>query len=659
MSKERLFELRELITKYNYEYHVLDAPTISDIDYDQLFRELEQLENKYPEEVDENSPTKRVGGVVLDGFVKVEHRLPMMSLGDIFSYEEVTNWCHKVENEIGEVEYCVEVKIDGLAMSIRFDNGKFQQAVTRGDGSVGEDVTNNVKTIRSMPLKIDYLDSLELRGEVYMPRKVLVDLNNKRELEGQEPFANCRNAAAGSIRQLDSKIAAARKLDAFWYHLPGGQNVAIQSQSNALEWISSLGFKINPLYKICHNSEEIVAYIEQIKAKRDSLPYDIDGMVIKVNSYLSQQQLGFTARVPKWAIAYKFPAETVQTRCEDIFVTVGRTGKCTPNAKLSTVKLANTMVSYATLHNEDQIKLKDIRIGDMVVVRKAGDIIPEVIESVVDMRDGSQVPYVFPINCPVCGMPLHRYPDEAAHYCINSDCPARVVSSIAHFASRDAMNIDGLGEKRVAKFHEMGWLKSIEDIYHLDRYEDEIINMNKFGQKSYDRLIQAINASKANSLDKLIFGLGIRQIGQKSSKVLANHFLTMENLMNATKEELSNIADIGEISATAIVTYFQDEANKALISNLASAKVNMEMTKVVKEESYFTDKKVVLTGTLDAYTRNEAKQLLEARGAIMVSSVSKNTDMVIVGKEAGSKLQKAQQLGIRIIEEDEFKSLIE
>ena len=657
MSKERLFELRKLITRYNYEYHVLDAPTISDIDYDHLYRELEELEAKYPEEYDANSPTNRVGGVVLDGFVKVTHQRMMMSLGDIFSYEEVKNWCDRVENEIGKCSYCVECKIDGLAMSIHYHNGRFFKAVTRGDGNVGEDVTNNVRTVKSIPMEIDYDGDIEIRGEVYMPRKVLAKLNEGRK--DDEKFANCRNAAAGSIRQLDSKIAASRNLDAFWYHIPAGQNIIIHSQSDALKWMKDKGFKVNPLYQLLDNADQIWEYIQNIQNMRDDLPYDIDGVVIKVNDYNLQQQLGFTSRTPRWAIAYKFPAETALTTCEDIFITVGRTGKCTPNAKLQPVKLAGSVVGYATLHNEDQIKLKDIRVNDIVEIRKAGDIIPEVIRSLADKRNSDSKPYEFPKVCPICHMPLHRFEDEAAHYCINNDCPARVSSSIAHFASRDAMNIDGLGEKRVEKFHEMGWLNSIEDIYHLDRFEKDIVSLNKFGQKTFDNLILAIENSKHNTLDKLIYGLGIRQVGEKAAKILANRFETMDELMKATKEELETISDIGTITADAIVSYFSDEANIKCIEGLKAVNVNMIMPKQNKHESYFTNKKVVLTGTLNKYSRKEASELLEKNGAIMVSSVSKKTDIVIYGSEAGSKLDKARSLNIQIMDEDEFESLIE
>ena len=658
MSKERLFELRKLLTRYNYEYHVLDQPTISDVEYDMLYRELEDLEKLYPEEFDANSPTQRVGGKVLDGFTKVTHPRAMMSLADVFNLEEIENWVQRVEKEVGNCEYCLECKIDGLAMAIHYENGHFMQAVTRGDGIVGEDVTENVRTIKSIPMDIEYKEPLEIRGEVFMPRSVFAKLNEMRKAQNQDVFANCRNAAAGSIRQLDSKVAASRKLDAYWYHIPSDQQLPFKTQSGALNWLKSMSFKVNPLFEVCHNIKEIEEYIVKISKMRDELGYDIDGIVIKVNDYNLQQMLGFNARTPRWAIAYKFPAETARTICEDIFITVGRTGKCTPNARLRPVKLAGSMVSYATLHNEDQIKLKDIRIHDEVIIRKAGDIIPEVVSSVKEKRTDLQKPYEFPKYCPICHMPLHRFEDEAAHYCINNDCPARVVSAIAHFASRDAMNIDTLGEKRVELFYKAGWLKSIEDIYHLEDHQEEIVNTDKFGQKSYDNLIAAIEKSKHNNLDKLIFGLGIRQVGQKAAKVLANRFETMENLQKATLEDLKTIDDIGEITADAIVSFFQDEANIKLIENLKAVKVNMLQHKQQVQESYFSNKKVILTGTLNNYTRNEAKALLEAKGAIIVSSVSKNTDIVIVGMDAGSKLQKAQNLGLRIMEEDEFTSLI-
>lgn len=651
---ERIVELRKLLNQYNYEYHVLDKPTIPDVEYDQLLRELQDLEAAHPEMVDSSSPTQRVGGQVLEGFTKIVHKRPMLSLGNVFNYEELKEFSLKLEKEVGPCQYVAECKIDGLAMSIEFQNGRFQQAVTRGDGEIGEDVTANVKTVRSLPLNIDYLNEIEVRGEVYMPKKSFRLLNAQRELDGEELFANCRNAAAGSIRQLDSRIAASRKLDAFWYHLPDGENYGLTNHYDSLMWLKKLGFKVNEMTRLCDNIEEVWQFIEEMTLKRNDLPFDIDGVVVKVNDYMKQRRLGYTVKVPKWAVAYKFPAEEVKTKLEDIFVTVGRTGKCTPNAKLTQVFLAGTKVGYAQLHNEEQIALKDIRIGDTVVVRKAGDIIPEVVKSCPEERDGTQIPYHFPKECPVCGQTLVKFEDEAHHYCQNPDCPARVVESIAHFASRDAMNIDGLGVKKVEVFHKMGWLNSIEDIYCLENHKEEIINTPKFGEKSYQNLVLAIEDSKKNSLEKLLCGLGIRQVGEKAAKILAQRFETMDNLIQADVEELTSIKDIGEITAQAIVAFFKEEKQKDMIEFLKLKGVNMTCIQEKKVESFFSGKTVVVTGSFQYYDRKEATALLEKLGAKVTSSVSKKTDLVVYGENAGSKLTKANELNVAIMSEEHF-----
>lgn len=651
---ERILELRKLLNQYNYEYHVLDKPTIPDTEYDQLLRELIELEALHPEMYDENSPTLKVGGTVLDSFIKVTHKRPMLSLGNVFNYEELKDFAMKVEREVGPCEYVAECKIDGLAMSIHYENGRFKQAVTRGDGEIGEDVSNNVKTIRSLPMNIPYQDELELRGEVYMPKKTFAILNRQRELDHEELFANCRNAAAGSIRQLDSKVAASRKLDAFWYHLPDGEEYGLKTHYDSLMWFKELGFKVNQYSVLCKNIEEVWQFIEEMTTKRAELPFDIDGVVVKVNDYAKQRQLGFTIKVPKWAIAYKFPAEEVKTRLEDIFITVGRTGKCTPNARLTQVFLAGTKVGFAQLHNEDMILSKDIRIHDMVVVRKAGDIIPEVVRSCPEERDGTQLPYHFPTECPVCGGRLVRLEGEAHHYCQNPDCPARVVEAIAHFASRDAMNIDGLGEKKVESFHNMGWLNSIEDIFCLENHKDEILSTPKFGQKSYDNLVQAVEQSKQNSLEKLICGLGIRQVGEKAAKILAQRFKTMDALMNAEMSDLEEIKDIGKVTAEAIVSFFADAKQKEMIEFLKSKGVNMTCIQAETVESYFSGKTVVLTGSLQLFDRKEATALLEKMGAHVTGSVSKKTDLVIYGENAGSKLTKAAELNVMTMSEERF-----
>lgn len=653
----RIKELRELLTKCSYEYYVLDKPTIPDSEYDQLFRELEVLEEKHPELDDPASPTKRVGYEVLSAFQKITHERPMLSLGDVFSFDELRDWAKKVEEVIPSPEYCVEYKFDGLAMSLIYEDGLFKQAVTRGDGVVGEDVTSNVKTIKSIPMRIPYLQRYDIRGEVYMPKKSFNRINEQRLKDGEEEFANPRNAAAGSIRQLDSRIAASRGLDAYWYHVP--EDINANSHFDSLQYARKLGFKVSDKTMLFNNIEDVCKHIEETTLIRHDLPYEIDGMVIKVNNYDEQRRLGFTSRIPKWAIAYKFPAEEVRTTVEEMFITVGRTGKCTPNAKFKPVKVAGTTISFATLHNEDYIADKDIRIGDTIIVRKAGDIIPEVVRAVKENRDGSQIPFIFPEICPVCGEKLVRYEDEAAHFCINTDCPARIVYGIAHFGSRDAMNIDGLGEKKVEAFYNAGILSSIEDIYRLFNKKETILSIEKFGEKSYQNLVDAIENSKKNSLEKLLFGLGIRQVGEKAAKILASNFKTMDNLMNATVEDLSLIKDIGQVTAEGIVDFFNNENNIRIINELKADGLNMEYIDTsINSNSIFKDKTVVLTGSLEIYTRSEASKILEDLGAHVSSSVSKKTDYVIYGTDAGSKLTKARELGVKTLSEAEFKEML-
>ena len=656
-EKQRILELRALLKRYSYEYYTLDKPTVPDSEYDQLFRELEDLEKKHPEMDDPDSVTKRVGFEILSEFKKITHERPMLSLGDVFSYDELRDWSKKITDVYGPVEYCAEYKIDGLAMSLIYEDGRFLQAVTRGDGITGEDVTSNVRTIQTIPMSIPYRQRYDIRGEVYMPKTSFNRVNRERVANGEEEFANPRNAAAGSIRQLDSRICASRGLDGFWYHVP--DDVNSDTHYGSLEYARKLGFIVNENTKLFSDIEEVIGYIEETAKIRHDLPYEIDGMVIKVNSYDLQRKLGFTSRIPKWAIAYKFPAEEVRTVVEDIFITVGRTGKCTPNAKLKPVKVAGTTVGFATLHNEDNIRDKDIRIGDTVIVRKAGDIIPEVVRSIKENRDGSQIPFIFPEICPVCGGRLYRFEDEAAHYCVNSECKARLVYSIAHFTERNAMNIDGLGEKRVEAFLNEGLLNSFEDIYKLHNRRDEILQMEKFGTKSYDNLIEAIENSKKNSLERLINGLGIRQVGEKAAKVLAAYFKDMDRFRNASVEELSGIRDIGPVTAEYIREFFNEPSNMEMIDQLKILGVNMDyIDNTVSTESVFKDKTVVLTGTLERYSRNEATALLESLGARVSGSVSGKTDYVIYGSEAGSKLEKAGKLGVTTLSEEEFEKLL-
>lgn len=654
MDEKRIEELRKLITRYNYEYHVLDEPTIPDSEYDRLFRELLDLESKHPELFDPASPTQKVGYSVLDSFKKITHEKPMLSLGNVFSYAELIDWASKIEKDFPNVEYCVEYKIDGLAMALIYEDGLLKQAVTRGDGFEGEDVTNNVKTIKSLPIAIPYKKRYEIRGEVYMPKKTFYSLNEKRQAEGESLFANPRNAAAGTIRQLDSKIAASRGLDAFWYHVPDDINA--DNHFDSLVFAKNLGFKVNSGIKKYHSIQDLWKWIELVSENRHELPYEIDGMVIKVNDYQMQKALGFTSRIPKWATAFKFPPEEVITKVEDIFITVGRTGKCTPNARFKSVRLAGTTVTYATLHNEDFIADKDIRIGDEVVVRKAGEIIPEVVRSLSERRDGSQEPYVFPDRCPVCGSKIYRLPKEAAHFCINNDCQARLVEAIAHFASRDAMNIDGLGVKKVEMMFKAKLLTSFEDIYRLESKKEALLALDKFKIKSFDNLMTAIEKSKSNSLERLIFALGIHQVGEKAAKILAINFETMDKLMLADLESLSAIKDIGPITAEAIIDFFKEPLNQRMIQAFKEAGLNMHyLAGISNEDTEFYGKTVVLTGSLELFTRKQASEMLENLGAKVSSSVSKNTDYVIYGAQPGSKYTKAQALGVTCLSEEEFK----
>lgn len=654
MSKDRILELRDLLNRYSYEYYALDNPSVSDQEFDHVMQELMALEEKYPEYYDANSPSQRVGGVVLDAFEKITHKRLMLSLANAYNYDDLVAFDQRVKQEIGATQYVVELKIDGLAMSVEYQNGQFHQAVTRGDGEVGENVTNNVRTVKSIPLTVSFKEEFEIRGEVYMPKKSFNKLNQQKALIGDDLFANPRNAAAGSIRQLDSKIAAKRGLDGFWYYLCDGETFNLKTHYESLQWLKSLGFVINPLTRLCKDIDEVWAFIQEMTEKRESLPYEIDGMVVKVNDFANQDKLGFTAKTPRWAIAYKFPAIEVMTRLKRIFLTVGRTGKITPNAELEPIKLAWTTVAFAQLHNEDLIKARDIRENDIVVVRKAGDIIPEVVKSVAEQRDGTQMPYIFPDHCPVCDGKLYRSPDEADHFCINNDCPARVVEAIAHFASRDALNIDGLGVKKVELLHKLGYLKTVEDIYRLKDQQSKLYEIAGLGKKSIDNLITAIDNSKDSNLDKLLYGLGIRQVGEKAAKILADRFMSMDNLINAQVDALTQIKDIGNITALAIQSFFADSNNQRIINTLKESDMNMEYRKEKTIESIFTNKSVVITGTLEKYSRKEAQAILEKMGANVNSSVSKQTDYLLHGSDAGSKLNKAQILGIVTIDEATF-----
>lgn len=658
-EENRILFLRRELEKYSIEYYVYDNPSVSDQEYDRLMQELMALEEKHPEMYDANSPSQRIIGQVLEGFEKVRHDSQMLSLGNVFNYEEIEEFVNRIQGSVKDAEFVVECKYDGLAMSLIYENGSFVRAVTRGDGLVGEDVSANIKTIQSIPMHIPERRHVEVRGEVYMPKKSFEELNERQKKNNQALFANPRNAAAGSIRQLDSSVCASRKLDAYWYYFQNAQDFGILTQQEALDRMRSLNFKVNPLFKVCKNTKEIWEFIQSIQEKRNDLPYEIDGMVIKLNSLSDQRTLGSTAKVPRYATAYKFPAERVQTRLLDIVITVGRTGKITPNAVLEPVRIAGTTVSAAQLHNEDMILSKDLRINDIVVVQKAGEIIPEVVSSVKERRDGSQVPYVYPTHCPVCGSRLVRLEGEAAHYCINQDCPARVVESMIHFASRDAMDIDTLGDKKIEQLHEFGFLNSIEDIYFLHEHREELLEKRGYQKKSVDKMLETIETSKKQPLALLLYGLGIRQVGKKAAAILANYFGSMDALMKADVDTLVSINDIGPITAQSIVEFFKDESNQKLIQTLKEQGLNMIQEKQEIKASRFTNKTVVLTGTLEHYTRNEAKEILENLGANVSGSVSKKTDYVIYGTAAGSKLAKAQNLGVTTMSEEEFVEEVE
>ena len=658
-EENRILFLRRELEKYSIEYYVYDNPSVSDQEYDRLMQELMALEEKHPEMYDANSPSQRIIGQVLEGFEKVRHDSQMLSLGNVFNYEEIEEFVNRIQGSVKDAEFVVECKYDGLAMSLIYENGSFVRAVTRGDGLVGEDVSANIKTIQSIPMHIPERRHVEVRGEVYMPKKSFEELNERQKKNNQALFANPRNAAAGSIRQLDSSVCASRKLDAYWYYFQNAQDFGILTQQEALDRMRSLNFKVNPLFKVCKNTKEIWEFIQSIQEKRNDLPYEIDGMVIKLNSLSDQRTLGSTAKVPRYATAYKFPAERVQTRLLDIVITVGRTGKITPNAVLEPVRIAGTTVSAAQLHNEDMILSKDLRINDIVVVQKAGEIIPEVVSSVKERRDGSQVPYVYPTHCPVCGSRLVRLEGEAAHYCINQDCPARVVESMIHFASRDAMDIDTLGDKKIEQLHEFGFLNSIEDIYFLHEHREELLEKRGYQKKSVDKMLETIETSKKQPLALLLYGLGIRQVGKKAAAILANYFVSMDALMKADVDTLVSINDIGPITAQSIVEFFKDESNQKLIQTLKEQGLNMIQEKQEIKASRFTNKTVVLTGTLEHYTRNEAKEILENLGANVSGSVSKKTDYVIYGTAAGSKLAKAQNLGVATMSEEEFVEEVE
>ena len=658
--KRRIDELVELLNRYNYEYYTLNQSSVDDATFDNLMEELILLEKKYPEFKHKISPTNRVGGQVVDSFKKVTHKRQMLSLADAFNYDEVYDFDRKVREALGatKVTYMAELKIDGLAMSMDYIDGSLNYCATRGDGVVGEDVTSNVITINSIPLKINVQKGLEVRGEVYMPKASLEECNEKNALEGRPLFANCRNAAAGSIRNLDSSIAASRKLNAYWYYFVNAADFGIKKHSESLEFIEKLGFRTNKERRLCNGIDEVIKYINEYHDKRASLDYDIDGIVIKVDDLTTYDTIGYTAKTPKWAIAYKFPPEEAKTKLLDITLTVGRTGKITPNAILSPVRVQGSLIQRATLHNEDFIAEKGLKIGDTVIIRKAGDIIPEVVSAVKEARNGSEVDFVMSEVCPVCGEKLTKI--DAMHFCTNENCLARSVEKLIHYASRDAMDIEGMGEKVVEQFFNQGFLTDIYSIYNLKKYREEIIEIDGWSYKSIDNLIEAIEKSKSNSMEKFLFALGIKEVGQKMSKTLSRIYKSIENLSKTTFEELTSIPDVGPVLAKSIVDYFSNENNLTLISKLEEVGVNTKYLKddSIDSSSIFYNKKVVLTGTLTSYGRKEASDILESMGAKVQGSVSKVTDIVIAGAEAGSKLEKAQKFGVKIMNEEEFLTFI-
>ena len=657
--KERIEEITKLLEKYNYEYYVLDNPSVSDAEYDRLMQELIALEKEHPEFLSPLSPSQRVGGQVQEEFKKVTHQRMMLSLANAFNEDDLYDFDRKIREVTGldKVEYMAEMKIDGLGMSLVY-NKKLLYAATRGDGTVGEDVTSNVITIKSIPSHIDCDGDFEIRGEVFMPKKSLQKLNAEREITGEPLFANARNAAAGSIRQLDSAIAASRGLDAFWYYFVNAKDFGIRYHSEALEFADKLGFKTNPERRICKGIDAVIDFINEYTEKRPTLAYDIDGIVIKVNDMSLYDKLGYTAKTPRWAIAYKFPPEEVITKLTDIIFTVGRTGKITPNAVLEPVRVAGSVVQRATLHNEDFINEKGLMIGDYVVLRKAGDVIPEVVRPVIERRDGTQRPFEMITNCPECGMPLIR--KDAMHFCLNPECPAKQIEGIIHFASKDAMDIEGMGEKVVEQFFNQGFFTNLVEIYGLFNHRDDIISLDGWQSKSIDNLLDAIEKSKQNSLEKLLFGLGIKEVGAKTAKTLSRIYGNLDALSKASEEELLEIPDVGPILAKSLTTWFANEKNQQLIEDLRAQGLNFNFlgSTAKAANSYFSGKTVVLTGTLDSMGRKEATDILENLGARVTGSVSKATDAVIAGHDAGSKLDKAQSLGVTVLSESEFLELI-
>jgi len=657
-AAKRAEELRSRLNRWSREYYVEDNPTVEDYVYDQEYAELVAIEEQYPDLITSDSPTQRVGGKVLSGFEKVTHDIPLYSLNDVFNKDELFAFDQRVQKAIGHpVDYCCELKIDGLSVSLRYENGEFVRGATRGDGTVGENITENLKTVRSVPLKLKDAISIEVRGECFMPKKSFVQLNQAREAEGKDIFANPRNAAAGSLRQLDSKITAKRNLDTFLYTVADFGPMKATTQYDALEELEQIGFHTNHEKRLCHSIDEVWSFIEEYHEKRMDLTYEIDGIVIKVNEFSLQDQLGFTVKAPRWATAYKFPPEEVETKIEEIEWTVGRTGVVTPTAIMTPVRVAGTTVSRASLHNGDYIKLKDIRLNDIVRIYKAGDIIPEVAQVVLDQRPADSEPYVLPTHCPICHSELVHLDEEVALRCINPKCPAQIKEGLNHFVSRNAMNIDGLGPRVLAQMYDKQLVTDVADLYKLT--EEELLTLDKIKEKSANNILTAIHDSKDNSVERLIFGLGIRHVGSKAAKILAEHFGDLETLSKSDFESIIVLDTIGDTIADSVVTYFSNEEVHDLMSELKQAGVNFEYkgirsSQIETIDSPFKEKTVVLTGKLTRFTREEAKETIENLGGKVTGSVSKKTDIVVAGEDAGSKLTKAQELGIDVWSEEKM-----
>ncbi|MFA5602660.1 MAG: NAD-dependent DNA ligase LigA [Bacilli bacterium] len=658
-AKIRIDELVDKINRWDYEYQVLDNPTITDQEYDSRKRELEDLEKKYPEYIRIDSPTQRVGGGVLSKFEKVIHKHPLLSLSNVFNEEEVRLFDERIKKEGIIPHYVCEPKIDGLTVSLIYENGIFVKGATRGDGFVGEDITNNVKTIKSIPLKLNKNIDVEVRGEIYMSKKTLEKINIERQNKGLELLKNTRNAAAGSVRNLDSKITASRSLDVFLYHLFNPLGYGINTHHEALEFLKELGFKVNPNIRFVENIDGVLEYISELTKKRNTLSYDIDGIVIKLDNLNDKELLGNTAKYPRGDTAYKFPAEEVITKLKDIIFTVGRTGQITPNAILEPVLVQGSTVARATLHNEKNVIDKDIKIGDIVVIRKAGDVIPEVVYVKKERRTGKEKRFKMIDECPICGAKLIKKEQEADYFCINEKCDARKIEGLIHFASRDAMNIEGLGERIVEDFYNLGYIKNIADIYNLENYKEELMKLEGYGNKSINNLLESIENSKHNSLEKLLFGLGIRQVGNKMAKLLSKKYSTLDYLMKANEEELVNIPDVGPIIAKNLSLYFNDNNNKKLISKLKSLDINTNYLgpkEMENNNEKIYNKTFVLTGTLENLTRDEVREKIEDSGGNVTESVSKKTDVVVVGKNPGNKYDKAKKLGIKIWNEEDLNN---